>query len=72
MALAGIVGNARGRRRLRKLRCRTPRLNERSGNVYENKGTLWRRRDRSGNVFENKYTYPLNPGMFLKRKDVKT
>ena len=29
-------------------------LNERSGNVYENKGPLWKTPDRSGNVFENK------------------
>jgi hypothetical protein len=32
------------------------KMNERSGNVYENKGTLWKTRERSGNVYENKGT----------------
>jgi hypothetical protein len=29
-------------------------LNERTGNVYENKGTLWKTQEKSGNVYENK------------------
>jgi hypothetical protein len=29
------------------------KLNERTGNVYENKGALWKTRKRSGNVYEN-------------------
>jgi hypothetical protein len=32
------------------------KLNERSGNVYENKRTLWKARERGKNVYENKYT----------------
>jgi hypothetical protein len=32
------------------------KLNERTGNVYENKGALWRSLERSGNVYENKGT----------------
>ena len=30
------------------------KLNERSGNVYENKGPLWKTRGRSRNVYEKK------------------
>jgi hypothetical protein len=30
------------------------KLNERRGNVYENKRPLWKTRRRSGNVYENK------------------
>jgi hypothetical protein len=33
------------------------RLNERCGNVYENKGLLWKTWGRSWNVIENKATY---------------
>jgi hypothetical protein len=32
------------------------KLKERTGNVYENKGPLWKTRGRSGNVIENKGT----------------
>jgi hypothetical protein len=32
------------------------KLNDRRGNVYENKGTLWKTRRRSWNVYENKRT----------------
>jgi hypothetical protein len=31
-------------------------LNERTGNVHENKGPLWKTCERSGNVHENKGT----------------
>jgi hypothetical protein len=41
-------------------------LRERRGNVYENKGPLWRKWKRSGNVIENKGTYRLGTGMLLK------
>jgi hypothetical protein len=30
------------------------KLNERTGNVYENKGSLWKTLERTGNVYENK------------------
>ena len=46
------------------------KMNEQSGNVYENKGALWESLWRTGNVDENKATYPLYPGMLLKRKVV--
>ena len=32
------------------------KLTERSGNVYENKGTVWKEPEQSGNVIENKGT----------------
>jgi hypothetical protein len=32
------------------------KLNERTGNVYENKGSLCKTRKRTGNVYENKGT----------------
>jgi hypothetical protein len=44
------------------------KLNEQSGNVYENKGPLWKTRKQSGNVIENKHSYAQDPGMLLKRK----
>ena len=31
----------------------TLRTEERSGNVYENKGPLWKNKERSGNVVDN-------------------
>jgi hypothetical protein len=34
----------------------TFKLKERSLNVYENKGALWKTRERSWNVYENKAT----------------
>jgi hypothetical protein len=33
------------------------KMNERSGNVFENKGSIFHRRERSGNVVEKKDTY---------------
>jgi hypothetical protein len=41
-------------------------MNERRGNVYENKGPLWKTWGQSWNVIENKGTCGLNPGMLLK------
>jgi hypothetical protein len=46
------------------------KLNERRGNVYENKGPLWKTRRLSRNVYENKGGWPLKAGMLLKRKVV--
>jgi hypothetical protein len=45
-------------------------MNERSGNVYENKGPLWEIRERSLNVIENKGTYGFKTGMLLKANDL--
>ena len=42
----------------------------RSGDVYENKGPLWKKWGLSGNLIENKGSYALKAGMLLKRKDV--
>jgi len=44
------------------------KLNERSGNVYESKGSLWKTYRRGGNVIENKGTYRFNAGMLFKAK----
>jgi hypothetical protein len=49
-----------------------PFLNERTGNVFENKGALWKTWERSWNVHENTGTYPFNPGMLLKRQVFKS
>ena len=46
------------------------KLNEQRGNVYENKGPLWKTCRRSGNVIENKDSYSSIAGMSLKRKYV--
>jgi hypothetical protein len=43
-------------------------MNDRRGNVYENKGPLWRRWGLSWNVTENKDSYALKAGMLLKTK----
>jgi hypothetical protein len=41
-------------------------FSERSGNVYENKGSAFHERERSGNLTENKGTCALKAGMSLK------
>jgi hypothetical protein len=41
-------------------------LDERSVNVYENKGTAWRNRPRGANVIENKRTYLSKAAKILK------
>jgi len=41
-------------------------LREQRGNVYENKGLLWKKGRRGGNVYENKRSYALKAGMYLK------
>jgi hypothetical protein len=46
------------------------KLNEQRGNVYENKGPLWKTGWQSGNVIENKGTYAFKAGMLLKIKVV--
>jgi hypothetical protein len=44
------------------------KLKERSLNVYENKGSLWKTWERSWNVVENKRTYGAMQGILLKTK----
>jgi hypothetical protein len=44
------------------------KMQERSGNVYENKGPGLHSPAQTGNVIENKDTYELKVGMLLKRK----
>jgi hypothetical protein len=46
------------------------KMKGRCGNVYENKGPLWKKPERSGNVTENKGSYAFKVGMLLKRKEV--
>jgi hypothetical protein len=46
------------------------KFGKRSGNVYENKGSVFHGREESENVTENKDSYALKAGMLLKRKDV--
>jgi hypothetical protein len=46
------------------------KMNDRRGNVYENKGPLWKTGSQSGNLIENKGAYELKAGMLLKRKEV--
>jgi len=41
-------------------------MNDRCGNVYENKGPAFSSPFRSGNVIENKSSYALKPGIVLK------
>jgi hypothetical protein len=48
------------------------KVEERSGNVYENKGPALSGPGRSGNVTENKGSYGLNAGILLKRKRLDT
>jgi hypothetical protein len=45
-------------------------VKERSGNVYENKGPVWKKWERSGNVAENKGTYRFKAGMYLKTQQL--
>jgi hypothetical protein len=46
------------------------KLNDRSGNVIENKGSGLEDRQGGGNVIENKASYALKTGMSLKRQVV--
>jgi hypothetical protein len=46
------------------------KVKERRGNVYENKGPLWKTGWQSGNVVENKGTYAFKAGTLLKIKVV--
>ena len=41
-------------------------MKELSGNVYENKGSVFHSPGQSGNVVENKDTYEFKAGMLLK------
>jgi hypothetical protein len=45
-------------------------MQERGGNVYENKGPGFHSPAQSGNVIENKDTYEFKAGMLLRRKVV--
>jgi hypothetical protein len=45
-------------------------MKERSGNVYENKGPVWKKWERSTNVYENKVVRFIKAGMLLKIKVV--
>jgi hypothetical protein len=44
-------------------RARNFKVKERSGNVYENKGSVWEAAEGSGNVIENKATYAIIAGI---------
>jgi hypothetical protein len=46
------------------------KMKEQSGDIYENKGSLWKTGWQSGNVTENKGSYSLIVVMLLKRKEV--
>jgi hypothetical protein len=46
------------------------KMNDRHGNVYENKGSALEDRVASGNAIENKGSYARDPGMLLKTKGV--
>ncbi len=43
------------------------KMNEQCGDVYENKGPLWKTGWQSGNVIENKGGHALKAGMLLKK-----
>jgi hypothetical protein len=45
-------------------------MNERGGNVYENKGSAFHSPIESWNVVENKDSYALKAGMLLKTQHV--
>ena len=45
-------------------------MNERGGNVIENKGSSFRSRGKSGNVIENTGSYASKAGMLLKKQVV--
>ena len=46
------------------------KMNDRRGNVYENKGPQWKTCARGWNVIENKDSYALEAGISLKRKEL--
>jgi hypothetical protein len=46
------------------------KLNDRSGNVIENKGSVFHSQAQTGNVIENKASYASKAGILLKIKDV--
>jgi hypothetical protein len=51
-------------------RAKELKMKERSLNVAENKGSVWKTPERSWNVDENKGSYPTEGGMLLKRQVV--
>jgi hypothetical protein len=44
------------------------KVNEQRGNVYENKGPLWKTGWKSGNVIENKASCALKGGNVVEKK----
>ncbi|MGO8735347.1 MAG: hypothetical protein ACLQVM_21425 [Terriglobia bacterium] len=46
------------------------KLNERRGNIYENKGSTFKIPHLTGNIIENKDSYHQDAGMLLKRQGV--
>jgi hypothetical protein len=46
------------------------KLSDQCGNVFENKGRLWKTWGRTGNVIENKGTYTSQARMLLKIEDL--
>jgi hypothetical protein len=44
------------------------KVNEQRGNVYENKGPLWKTGWQGGNVIENKASYALKSGNVVEKK----
>jgi hypothetical protein len=41
-------------------------LQQLCGNLYENKGPLWKKWGESGNVYENKGSYAFKAGIYMK------
>jgi hypothetical protein len=55
---------------LRERKKQLQEANERSGNIYENKGPSWKKWQRSGNIYENKGSYEFKAGMYLKTREL--
>jgi hypothetical protein len=49
---------------------RSQKVRDRRGNVYENKGSLWKKWGQSGNVYENKGSYVLKAGIYMKTRQL--
>jgi hypothetical protein len=45
---------------------RLSNLHERTANVLENKGSLWKIEGSNGNVYDNKGSYSTYPGMYME------
>jgi hypothetical protein len=66
-----VFAQTKGRALYEKEKDDFSKLEERGGNVYENKGPAFSSLRRSGDVTENKGSYALRAGMLLKRRVVK-